>query len=358
MNENASISSTASILLSQAIGSSLVKNLGRLQGVVLGTVVGKLVWAITGWCTWWGYIALCISLFSWNFLCLYVYYDSPTYGGIACLLAAFGSGNFLVGCTDPITTPFDPAGPFYEIINVVCAIGIMIFVDMALAPGRANEMACETYADAFKAFRKALDELLDPRETHVRIKKGTIAGLIGGAKALGAEAFNEPRYWRAAWKNDLFNLACQTLTDLRVTMTAMEYSVTEGGVAGGPKTEIFMKILKSEHFMAIQNALYGKLDAMEMLGGLFSHDVAGVLMAETPQGREYEVMTEPSLQKDFKADMEVAIKEVLAEINSAISKEAAPTLETDQACQVSFCLSAFLMMLDQIQAFQTAAIQA
>merc|ERR1719235_2824148 len=145
MNENASIASTTSILLSTSVGSSLVKNLGRLQGVVLGTVVGKLVWAITGWCTWWGYIALCISLFSWNFLCLYVYYDSPTYGGIACLLAAFGSGNFLVGCTDPLTATFDPAGPYYEIINVVVAIAIMIFVDMALAPGRASDMAHDNF---------------------------------------------------------------------------------------------------------------------------------------------------------------------------------------------------------------------
>merc|ERR1719272_1540870 len=84
LSENASIASTTSILLSSAVGSAIAKNLGRLQGVVLGTVVGKLIWAIAGWCTWWGYIALCAALFGWNLLCLYVYYDSPKYGGIAC----------------------------------------------------------------------------------------------------------------------------------------------------------------------------------------------------------------------------------------------------------------------------------
>merc|ERR1719263_448206 len=139
MSHNASISSTASILLSTSVGSALPKNLGRLQGVVLGTVVGKLVWAFFGWCTWWGYIALCAALFFWNFLCLYVYYDSPTYGGIACLLAAFGSGNFLVGCSDPLKSSFDPSGPYYEIINVVVAIAVIMLVDMIFAPGRASD---------------------------------------------------------------------------------------------------------------------------------------------------------------------------------------------------------------------------
>jgi len=348
LSENASIASTTCILLSSAVGSAIAKNLGRLQGVVLGTVVGKLIWAIAGWCTWWGYIALCAALFGWNLLCLYVYYDSPKYGGIACLLAAFGSGNFLVGCTDPLTATFDPAGPYYEIINVVISIGVMIFVDMLLAPGRASDMCCQTYMDAFKNLRKSLDELFDPSEPNVRVHTGKLGGLISGARALGSEAYEEPRYWRLGWKNDLFQEACDTLSNLRVTMTAMEYSVTEGGKAGGEKTKIFMMVLNKPQFQTIKTALYEKLDLMEKLAGIFAHETSAAFPA----------LSDPRCQQDFKSDMEKSLKEVLKDVNKAIAKAKEETLENDQACQVSFCLSGFLMMMDQIESLQNAVLRA
>jgi hypothetical protein len=357
LNENASISSTASILLSSSVGAAIPKNLARLQGVVLGTVVGKLVWALLGWCTWWGYISLCIAIFCWNFLCLYVYYDSPTYGGIACLLSAFGSSQFLVGCTDPLTATFDPAGPFYEIINVVCSIGIMIFVDMLLAPGRASEMACQSFKAAVKNLRKTLDELIDPKLENVRIHSGALKSLIASAKSLGAESWEEPRYWRTGWKMALWNQSCQCLADLRVTITAMEYSVTQDGVPGGPKTQIYMMLLKKPQFKKIQDALYAQFDAVETLWGIFEHETSEPLTAETHEGRVYAVLEDPRMKRHFKEEMEETINELMEDINAALAKstmtpKAEANLENDQAAQVSFCLSAFLMMMDQLHDMQ------
>jgi hypothetical protein len=288
---------------------------------------------------------------------LYVYYDSPTYGGIACLLAAFGSGNFLVGCTDPLTATFDPAGPFYEIINVVCAIAIMIFVDMLLAPGRASDMACETFRHAVKDLRKTLDELIDPSEANVRIHSGALGGLIAYAQKLGTEAWEEPRYWRTQWRMGLWNQACQCLADLRVTMTAMEYSVTQDGVPGGAKTAMFMTLLNKPQFQKIQDALYQKFDAVENLFGIFEHETSDPLTAETHEGRVFEVLEDPRMKTDYKALMEDAINEVMDDINAALATskmtpKAEENLENDQAAQVSFCLSAFLMMMDQLDEMQ------
>merc|ERR1719453_34597 len=95
---NPAIAITAVLMMSSSVCASITKNLGSVQGVVLGTVVGRLVWSLTGWCTWWGYIFLCLSLFFWNFLTLYIRFDSVMYSGIGLLLAAFGSANFLLGC--------------------------------------------------------------------------------------------------------------------------------------------------------------------------------------------------------------------------------------------------------------------
>merc|ERR1719217_1284222 len=353
---NAAISITCVFMMSSSVSASLTKNLGSVQGVVLGSVVGRLVWSLTGWCTWWGYIALCLSLFLWNFLTLYIRFDSTVYGGLGLLLAAFGSGNFLLGCI-PDGSTFDTAPAYFSIINVIVAIFIVIFVDLALSPGRASKFATEAWRDAVKNFRMSLHELLDSSEPNVRVKSGALGGLIGNAKSLGAEAWEEPRFWRTPWLNALFNKACQTLVDLRVTMTAMEYSVTEGG-AGGTKTEIFMKLLAMPQFTKIQDTLKAKLDLLDALYGIFELETSDPLTAETHEGREYSVFDDPRLQRDYKAEMQEDIKGVMEDLNKAIEEKEVDTLENDEASQVSFCLSAFLMMMDQLDSLQQAIIQA
>ena len=72
-----------------------------------------------------------------------------------------------------MTTPFDPAGPFYEIINVVIAIAVMIVVDSALSPGRASDMANSTFKDVFKTLRKNLEDLFDVDQPDVRVHIGS-----------------------------------------------------------------------------------------------------------------------------------------------------------------------------------------
>merc|ERR1719261_1178445 len=351
---NAAISITCVFMMSSSVSASLTKNLGSVQGVVLGSVVGRLVWSLTGWCTWWGYIMLCLSLFLWNFLTLYIRFDSVMYGGLGLLLAAFGSGNFLQGCI-PDGSTFDTAPAYFSIINVIVAIFIVIFVDLALAPGRASKFATEAFRDAVKNLRKSLDELLDVTEPNVRVKSGALGGLIGTAKGLGAEAWEEPRFWRTPWLNALFNKACQTLVDLRVTMTAMEYSVTNKDQT---KTKVFMTLLGMPQFTKIQDTLKAKLDLLDALYGMFELETSEPLIAETKAGREYKVFEDPRLQRDYKAEMAAEIKSVMADLNKSIEAKDIESLEDDEASQISFCLSAFLMMIDQLDSLQQAFLQA
>merc|ERR1719409_1853753 len=351
---NEAIAITCVFMMSSTLSASLTKNLGSVQGVVLGSVVGRLVWSLTGWCTWWGYIALCLSLFLWNFLTLYIRFDSTVYGGLGLLLAAFGSGNFLLGCI-PDGSTFDTAPAYFSIINVIIAIFIVIFVDLALSPGRASKFATEAWRDAVKNFRKSLDELLDPNEATVRVKSGALGGSIATAKSMGAEAWEEPRFWRTPWLNALFNKACQTLVDLRVTMTAMEYSVTDKDQT---KTKVFMTLLGMPQFTKIQDTLKAKLDLLDALYGMFELETSDPLIAETKEGREYKVFDDPRLQRDYKAEMAEEIKSVMADLNKAIEAKDIESLEDDEASQISFCLSAFLMMIDHLDSLQQAFLQA
>merc|ERR1719265_1737694 len=63
-NYNSGPAGTVSLLLSSFVGAAIVKNLGRLQGAVLGTVVGQLAYVYLAWCTLFGYVSIGTFVFS------------------------------------------------------------------------------------------------------------------------------------------------------------------------------------------------------------------------------------------------------------------------------------------------------
>merc|ERR1719389_615964 len=136
----------------------------------------------------------------------------------------------------------------------------------------------------------------------------------------------------------------------------MEYSVTEGG--SGEKTKVFMSLLAMPKFTKIQDTLKAKLDLLDALYGIFELETSDPLIAETKEGREYKVFEDPRLHRDYKAEMAEEIKSVMADLNKAIEDKDVDSLENDEASQISFCLSAFLMMIDQLDGLQQAMIQA
>merc|ERR1719393_1170831 len=73
---NSGPAGTVALLISTSMGGAILKNLGRLQGAVLGTAVGQLGWALLAWCTLLGFIEVALALFVWCALTLFVYYNS------------------------------------------------------------------------------------------------------------------------------------------------------------------------------------------------------------------------------------------------------------------------------------------
>merc|ERR1719359_2220286 len=113
-------------------------------------------------------------------------------------------------------------------------------------------------------------------------------------------------------------------------MTALEYSVTTDGVQGGPKTKIFMTFLEKPQFDTIKAALYAKFDVLEALFNIFELETSDPLKAETRQGRVFVVLDDPRLQRDYKGEMEAAIKDIMKDLNAAIENSPVENLESDQ----------------------------
>lgn len=234
---NPAIASTVSVLLSQFVGTALVNNLNRLQGVVLGLIVGQVAYALLGWCTLWGHLSMGVTLLVWELCSLFVYYHSEQYSTVGLLLAVFGASGMLQGCSEDI---FDPRNSFYAIINCTAAIFVMGFVDVVLTPKRVSDMARDDYAAIFDPLADGLKRICDP-EVKVIDQKHDILAQIRAAAQLGREAANEPRYWRVAWPKAVFKRAIDFASTLRFCISSIKFSST---------TNVDGKCVKNDHFIA------------------------------------------------------------------------------------------------------------
>jgi len=204
----------------------MLKNLDRLNGVVLGNIVGQLVYCSLGYCTWWGYLGICIALFVWVTGTLYMYYNSVKYGVVGCLLAAFGSAAFLQGCTDDFS---NPAHAYYSIVECVVAIFIVLGVDAVISSDRSSDLAYATYLDFWQTFRGAVEGVLDPKLHTKKSDHAALMGKVALCKMLIPEAIDEPRWWRNSWRKFAYADGITCVTKLRLALKTMEESISETG---------------------------------------------------------------------------------------------------------------------------------
>lgn len=251
---NAALASTCCVLLSRAVGSAMAKNLNRLQGVVLGTVIGQTAYALLAWCTWWGYVSVAISVLLWATVTLFIYYNSAQFGTVGLLLAVFGVTSLLQGCSDEV---YNPATSYYGVINTTGGICIMCVVDTLLAPGRASEMAVAAYFAAWEPLVEQSEKLLDSKTKRLPPRKGAVRGLIASASTMGGEAYEEPRYWRAPWPTNTYNRAVSCLSTLRFTLAALEGGVTQ---SNGLKEDHFQQVLEMDSFDVVRKCLRSRFD--------------------------------------------------------------------------------------------------
>jgi len=318
---NSGPSGTVSLLLSTFAGSAMTHNLGRVQGAVLGTVLGQLAYVLFGWCIWWGYLMMTLTLFLWCVTTLFTYYHSPEFGYIAILLCAFGSMNMLVGCSDE---QFIPTNSYYMIVNTIVGITVMTAVDMALAPGRASDFAYQKFSDSWNSLTKAIDHAFNPKKQKTRFHRGIILGKISSAESLGSEAGKEPRYWRTAWKGALYDRCIAGLYHIRVALSGMEYCLAKGGHDGENKSEDMQELMRMESFQNVRADIKTKLERVEKMAEIFVH--------ETQEEFDFEELEQGMTQIHRIENLQAFLKEASTIVNK--TKQNEKTLEDDVGCRI------------------------
>jgi len=274
---NPGIANTVALLMSPSdkLGSALKKNLDRISGVVLGTVVGQMCCAIFRQCTLASQGVLGVILASWVEITLFVRYHSPTYSMIGKLLSAFGAKNMLAGCS---TAPFHASQAYTVIINTTLSVLVFVFVDFASWEERASQGAHEAMVAVWESLAKDALRILSPSTARIaRPAKSTIQ-LIKRAETLGREAAAEPRYWRVPWREQTFNLTLKCSSELNSLLTMIEYSLTGGvlddalAAAPGNVDSDMDQIMHLPAFAPVRSVFYTEICKLKTKLGIFVHE--------------------------------------------------------------------------------------
>jgi hypothetical protein len=339
---------TAAILLS-TFRPSMAKNLDRLNGVVLGNIVGQLVYCSLGYCTWWGYLGICISLFVWVTGTLYMYYNSVKYGVVGCLLAAFGSAAFLQGCTDDHS---DPSHAYYAIVECVAAIFIVLGVDAIISSSRSSDLAYAACLDFWQTFRGAVEGILNPDLRTQKSDHAALMAKVSLCKMLNPEATDEPRWWRTPWRKFAYADGIACATKLRLALKTMEDSIPgqDDESSTEASSEIFDQMLALPSFDKIREGVSGKLEQLERFIKVFVHE----------KDSKMEDLKSPGELRQWSVEVEAAIEEFMTE---SIAKQCFPpgdhpTLDDDQTCEVSLFLSSLTDMMTAMREFQHSILRA
>jgi len=338
---------TAAILLS-TFRPSMVKNLDRLNGVVLGNIVGQLVYCSLGYCTWWGYLGICIALFVWVTGTLYMYYNSVKYGVVGCLLAAFGSAAFLTGCTDDFS---NPAHAYYSIVECVVAIFIVLAVDAVISSDRSSDLAYAAYLDFWQTFRGAVEGILDPNLHTHKEDHAALMAKVGLCERLNPEAIDEPRWWRTPWKKLAYADGITCATKLRLALKTMEDSIPgqEGEGCTEASSETLDKLLALPSFGKIREGVSGQLEQLERFIKVFVHETEDTM----------EDLKCPAELRQWGKEVAAAIEEL---VSACVARDWTPrqeasTLEDDLTCEISLFLSSLTDMMTAMLEFQRSILR-
>lgn len=270
---NPECASIVSILASSSdVGSAMVKNMARLEGVVLGVAVGKLVHAITSYCTWYGNLMTILSFSVFLASALVIYFDSKTYSYVGLLLAAYGTQMFMSGCSEKEDPAVDANALWKISVDTIGALALLSIGDFFVEVKKPSEKATEALYQTLSLSAKAIENLAKgdmmwPKE-EVKLLSDQVLDSVDVAEACGGHANLEPRFTDAPWKMALFTQAITQTRKIGVVLAAMEWSVSEGN--SKEWSSEFLEARKSPEFEKMFRQLLQELNGVKnMVKGEF-----------------------------------------------------------------------------------------
>jgi len=282
-NFDSSMAGFVCVMLSNRPGSSLMNNLGRIQGTVLGTLAGDVFYSLLHGCD---LIGMRIgALFIFECASNFVYHYSGEFGFIGGLLGVFG-GKILVRKCESVLSfeeQMTEAAMSYETFQTLgYALAVISFVDLLFLNEPASAMARRKLLGAMESSFGNLRAFLDGGgalalgeeaafAATTRLTEEVERSLVEAA-AFGTEAAQEPRWHKAPWKAKLFSELCACAQTVHLDTMTMERRCL------GPGSGLFATISKKPSFRPMKEDILKTLEAAETIVRLvLEHEKSGMV---------------------------------------------------------------------------------
>ena len=206
---SSAIAATAPLLLSMYVGSALVNDLNRIQGLMIGNVISRILRGLVDSCDPADLVIHAVITFTWVWTGLFVCFHSRSYSTIGVLAAAFGASTLLATSCNRLDSDSVGKRETFDSLAMNCiAVMITMCVDFLFQADRASDQAYKNLNDSWQEIHASLAHIFNPDETKVPFHSIRAKELLMEAVHMGGEANLEPRFWRTIWHQELFTGVC------------------------------------------------------------------------------------------------------------------------------------------------------
>mmetsp|Transcript_113107 Transcript_113107/g.259219 ORF Transcript_113107/g.259219 Transcript_113107/m.259219 type:complete len:472 (-) Transcript_113107:29-1444(-) len=309
-NYNFLVAATVALVMSQFLGSAIERNLGRMQGVVLGVILPAIVLHQLPSCSGgMGTMLFLLIVFVFEAMAIYIYQSaSSRFSYIAMLTAAFAAQSFFQPCEELSNDAATSHTAYAKVTATVSGIIIVLAFDSALANERPSQAARIYINRVMSRIRNGLEACLESKIGPPA--QGVVKKELRAAEASHLEAAHEPRFWRAAYPEDMVEDILVLLEQLRLNMRCLEQTARKSGHPGetsfieGDVEPVFAKVQGSEEFQYARHKLLSQYD-----------QVVGLLLSSLEHEGEGQVKAVSNYEHDSSAiDVVLGLAQTLTNI--------------------------------------------
>jgi len=305
------IAATAPLLLSMYVGSALVNDLNRIQGLMIGNVIARILRGLIDDCDPADLVIHAVITFAWVWTGLFVCFHSRSYSTIGVLAAAFGALTLLADSCNHLSDNVGKRATFDSLAMNCIAVMITMCADFMFQADRASDQAHKILDQCWSKIHDSLAGLLNPNVKTVAFESAKAKELLTEAIHMGEEANLEPRFWRTIWHQELFTGVCRATDALIVATAALESAIAEHGNDADAKFATFVD-LSTPNSSSATTGIFGSpgevdvlrnFKAVQKLLHIFVHETVrkfeGTLHEHRDTGNENKVLTESEVETQF-----------------------------------------------------------
>jgi hypothetical protein len=342
---NAAMASTAAVFISKAAGSAISKNLARMQGAVLGSATGGLIYALFGTCSPQGVAGLAVGLFVWVSFTLFIYNNSSVNCGLGFLLAYFGTGAMIKGCGKS-----GSAGLGNMVFNLLFTVAIMTVIDTIFqGKDTASNQAYNALIGSCNSIKKSIADVHNRNSPRIEFR-GAVLNSLSLAETMGGCADMEPRWQKSPWRSKTFTKSLEVAYNMRYILYGLKYAIAHGSAAAD-KSEQYLAALECKDFQECVSRPDARMSQVE--------DLLDILINDTDFRQDSYMKVEDDIVNSGISkfdDLVVTACKNLSKIEKIAAKSSSPSLEFDHTIVISYNLAALGALVAQARTISSSII--